>query len=309
MSFDNPRLLWFLLLLVPSALIMVFRYRKHGGKPELFAASAPAPERERLVREFRFRMICGDFFFLLFLSSLIFALAGPRWGFELIADYRRGVDLILALDVSRSMQVRDSGPQRNSRLDRGIEIARNLAASLGDVRLGTAVGKGRGVLAVPLTYDSEAVLNFLDSLDGFSITGTGTNLESLIDAASGAFRDGSPGRREIILFSDGESLSGSPEGAVNRARNRGVTLSAVGLGSDEGGPVPVEPGPDAPEGVLLSGAVPVTSRRHGGFLERTAEKSGGLYIDGNRSDAARAAADYIRSLSAESGLTGRRRES
>jgi Ca-activated chloride channel family protein len=286
---------------------MIFRYRKHGQGTALFVSSAA--EREKFVREFRFRMIGGDFFFLIFLASLIFALAGPRWGIGLTADYRRGVDVILALDVSRSMQVRDSGPRKNSRLETGIEIAGEFVSSLGDVRIGAAMGKGRGVLAVPLTYDSEAVLNFLDSLGGFSVTGTGTNLESLIDAASGAFRDDAPGRREIILFTDGEALSGAVEAAVNRARSRGVTVSAVGLGSGEGGPVPVEPGPLAPDGVLLEDGVPVRSVRRGDFLEKTAEKSGGVYVDGNRTDAARAAAAYIRSLSAESGLTGRRRES
>jgi Ca-activated chloride channel family protein len=288
---------------------MIFHYRKRREGTALFVSSAPAAEREKLIREFRFRMIYGDFFFLLFFFSLVFALAGPRWGVEITADYRRGVDVILALDISRSMRVRDSGPQGKSRLDRGIEIAGALVSSLGDVRIGAAAGKGRGVLAVPLTYDPEGVLNFLDSLDEFSVTGRGTNLESLIDAASGAFRDDSPSRREILLFSDGESLSGSVEEALNRARNRGITLSAVGLGSGEGGPVPVEPGPLAPDGFLLSNGVPVTSVRRGDFLERAAEKSGGVYVDGNRNDAARAAADYIRSLSAESGFIGRRRES
>jgi Ca-activated chloride channel family protein len=318
MSFDNPRLLWFLFLLIPFCLVMLFRYRKHGQGSGFFVSSgisasvfaASVAEREKRLREFRFRMIGGDFFFLVFLLSLVFALAGPRWGVRIVTDYRRGVDVILALDISRSMQVRDAGGAgKNSRLDRGIEIARDLVSSLGDsVRIGAAMGKGRGVVAVPLTYDSEAVLNFLDSLDGFSVTGTGTNLESLIDAASGAFRDESPSRREIILFSDGEALSGAAEAALNRARDQGAALSAVGLGSGEGGPVPVEPGPLAPDGVLLSDGVPVISVRRGNFLERAAEKSGGLYVDGNRDDAAREAAGYIRSLSADSALTGRRRE-
>ncbi|MDR1862388.1 MAG: VWA domain-containing protein, partial [Treponema sp.] len=163
------------------------------------------------------------------------------------------------------------------------------------------------VLAVPLTYDSESVLNFLDSLGDFSVTGTGTNLESLVDAAAAAFRDDSPSRREIILFSDGEALSGSLEGAANRARSRGVTLSAVGLGSDEGGQVPA--GPGAPDGFLLSEGVPVISARRSDLLKRAAEKSGGFYADGNRDEAAQRAADYIRSLSAESALIGHRRES
>jgi Ca-activated chloride channel family protein len=305
MSFDNPRLLGFLFLLIPLALGALLSYRRRGKGAGLFASSAPAAEREKLIREFRFRMIWGDLFFLIFCASLITALAGPRWGLQITADYRRGVDVVLALDVSRSMQVRDGGPGGKSRLEAGLEIARNLAASLGDIRMGAALGKGRGVLAVPLTYDSEAALNFLDSLDGFSLTGTGTNLESLIDAASGAFRDDSPGRREIILFSDGEALSGALEAALSRARSRGVSLSAVGLGSDEGGPVPLEP-----DGFLLSeSGDPVRSGRQSAFLRNGAEKTGGIYVDGSREDAALVAADYIRSLSAESGLSGHRRES
>jgi Ca-activated chloride channel family protein len=312
-SFDNPRFLGLLLLLIPLALGMIFHYRKRKKGAELFASSAQAGERERKIREFRFRMIWGDFFFLVFTASLIVALAGPRWGVHFTADYRRGVDVILAFDISRSMQVRDAGGGESSRLDQGLRIARNLASGLGGgFRMGTAAGKGRGVLAVPLTYDSEAVLNFLDSLDDFSLTGTGTNLESLVDAAAGAFRDDSPGRREIILFTDGESLSGSPEGALSRARNRNITLSAIGLGSDEGGPVPSAPGSaeKTPEGFLLSGSgAPVHSTRRGELLKTWAEKSGGIYVDGGRNDAAFVAADYIRSLSAESGLIGHRRES
>jgi Ca-activated chloride channel family protein len=320
MSFDNPRLLGFLFLLIPFALVMIIHYRKRRKGAELFAS--PEAEGDKLAREFRFRMIYGDFFFLVFLACLVFALAGPRWGVRIIADYRRGVDVILALDISRSMQVPDAGGDSRlessasrlessaSRLEAGLRIARDLASSLGDIRMGAAVGRGRGVPAVPLTYDVEAVLNFLDSLDGFSLTGTGTNLESLVDAAAGAFREDSPGRRGIILFSDGEALSGSLETALNRARNKGITVSAVGLGSDEGGPVPVEKSPGAPDGRLLSeNGEPVISRRRSELLKSAAEKSGGLYIDGGRGDAALIAADYIRSLSAESGLRGHRRES
>jgi Ca-activated chloride channel family protein len=311
MSFDNPRLLALLFILLPLSTVMIFRYRKRRKGVDLFAASASSGERKALVREYRLRMIYSGCFFILFLGFVITALAGPRWGVELIADYRRGVDVVLALDVSRSMDVRDCpalpGGGQSSRLEWGLLIARDLTLRLEDMRLGAAIGKGRGILAIPLTYDSEVVLGFLDSMSGSFVTGTGTNLESLIDAAAGAFKDNMPGRRGVVLFSDGEILSGSLDAAMSRARAAGITLCAVGLGSEKGGPVPA--GPGAPEEFLLSeDGAPVLSARQGDILKNTAERSGGVYVDGNRNDAAALLANYFRSLSADSGISGHRRE-
>jgi Ca-activated chloride channel family protein len=316
MSFANPRLLAFLFTLLPVMLVMFFRYLKLRKGADLFAASAPRGERDALIREYHWRMICSDCFFLLFLGFAVTALAGPRWGVELTADFRRGLDVVLALDVSRSMGVQDCPPvpgakERSSRIQRGLMIARSFTLELDGIRLGTAVGKGRGVLTVPLTYDSEAVLNFLDSLGAFTVTGRGTNLESLIDAAAGAFKDSMPGRRCILLFSDGEILSGSLEAALVRARDRGIVLCAVGLGSDEGGPVPAGPDTGAPgpsEFLLSEDGSAVISSRQGEFLKNTAERSGGIYVDGNRNDALVLLAEYFSSLAADSGFSGHTRE-
>ncbi|MDR1566363.1 MAG: tetratricopeptide repeat protein [Treponema sp.] len=318
MSFDNPRLLAFLFLLLPVMLVVFLRHLKLRKGVHLFAASAPGGEREALVREYRWRMLCSDSFFLLFLGFVIIALAGPRWGVELAADFRRGLDVVLALDVSRSMDVQDCPPipgvkGRSSRIQRGLVIARDFTLEMDGIRLGTAVGKGRGVLTLPLTYDSEAVLNFLDSLGTFTVTGRGTNLESLIEAAAGAFKDSMPGRRAILLFSDGEALSGSLEAALGRVRDRGIVLCAVGLGSGEGGPVPAGPGtggvPGSSDFLLSEDGSAVISSRQGEFLKNTVERSGGIYVDGNRNDAVVLLAEYFASLSADSGFSGHTRES
>ena len=311
MSFDNPgflRLLYLLIALVP---VFIIRYRFNRGKIALFVASAPSHRRKSLLGELRLRMIISDTCFMFFLACLVIALAGPRWGLKIVTEYRRGVDVVLAFDLSRSMHVRDfsHGLGDVSRLERSKEIARELVLNLGDVRLGAAIGKGRGVVAVPLTYDSETVLNFLHSLDSQGITGSGTNLESLTDAAIAAFQDSIPSRRGIILFSDGESLSGSFQKAVERARRAGVTLSVIGIGSDQGGFVPVEKGPSSPEGFLLGlDGKEIISARQAESLKRGAERTGGVYIDGGRIDAARLLAAHINSLMAESRLQGHRRE-
>ena len=319
MSFDNPRILGFLFLLVIFIPVFIFRYRKGRERAALFAAASPSNEREFFLKELRLRMIIADVFFLLFVGFLVIALAGPRWGVRIVPDYRRGVDVVLAFDLSRSMNVRDCLPQGTrdrsaaqagiSRLDKGIGISRELVAVLTDVRLGAVIGKGRGVVAVPLTYDSESLLTFLYSLDSLAVTGRGTNLESLVNAASASFQDSIPSRRGIILFSDGEALSGSLQAAAEKARKAGITLSTVGLGSDEGGPVPAEKGPDAPNGFIVAAdGSPVTSARQSDILRNAAEKTGGVYVNGDRNDAAQILAGYINSLSAETRLSGHRRE-
>ena len=325
MRFDNAPILFLLLLLLVFVPLLIIRYRRNREGLALFAAAAPSNERKPLLKELRLRMILSDSFFLLFIGFLIIALAGPSWGVRLVADHRRGVDVIFAFDLSRSMNVRDchSRTEMNiSRLDLGSEIALDAVAALGEVRLGAAIGKGRGVMAVPLTYDTETISAFLYSLDSEIISGSGTNLESLIDAAAAAFDDSIPSRRRIIIFSDGEGLSGSFQRAVDRASRAGISVSAVGLGSAQGGPVPFESAAasiesgspravmsNAPDGFLTGpdGRLIISTRQED-VLRNGAERSGGIYIDGSRNDAARVLAGYINSLSAESTLTGNRRE-
>jgi Ca-activated chloride channel family protein len=255
---------------------------------------------------FRFRRLLSAFFFQVFLACLIVALAGPRWGSRTVREYRRGLDAVFAVDVSRSMGIRDIPGSDLSRLDRGLEIAGETAVA-GDIRYAAAVSRGRGLLAVPLTWDTEALLNFLRA--GSSLTGRGTNLEALVDAATGAFEPGSPGRRAIILVSDGEALSGSLGAAAGRARAGGITLIAVGVGSGEGAELSAQgrDGGDMDAGGA-DGTVTVISRRHEGPLRQAAEYTGGIYIDGNRRDAASLLAERLRSMVPGFSAGGIRRE-
>jgi len=347
MSFDSPRILFFLLFYLILVPVVIARYRKRREDAALFTAAIPTKEREPLLRELKLRMIISDFFFLFFAGFLIVALAGPRWGQRIVADYRRGVDVILAFDLSRSMDVRDCPPYTDSsvlgavmsagadprgaeisRLERGALIAADLSAALGDVRLGAVIGKGRGILAVPLTYDSETIFNFINTLNTGMISGSGTNLESIINTSFSSFQDAIPSRRAIILFSDGEAHTGAFQAAVENARKAGISLSAVGLGSDEGGFVPADAGGrgididvsgiDVLSGVNAGGNASaylldengrlIISARQSEALRSGAERTGGIYVNGSRNDAAAALTEYISSLSAESRLSGHRRE-
>ncbi|MDR1374602.1 MAG: VWA domain-containing protein, partial [Treponema sp.] len=220
-GFDNPRLLFGLFIVIPALGFALLHYYRRRSLLDLLSRSAPAGG----VREIRLRFIFSYCFFVLFLCLMITALAGPRWGTRVVPEMRRGVDVVLALDLSRSMDVEDLPPSLGvpggeglSRMRRGAAVAGELVGASPGIRFGIAIGKGSGILAVPLTDDTEAVVNFLDALSGAVVTGRGTNLEKLLDAACSAFQDMLPTRREIILVSDGEPLSGSLNAALDRAK-------------------------------------------------------------------------------------------
>jgi Ca-activated chloride channel family protein len=255
------------------------------------------------------KLFASKILFYLFLIFSLIALLGPKWGTGYApVEYRKGLDVVFAIDISRSMDIRDvqtGSPARSraafqSRLERGISIARESVTSVSGARFAAAIGRGRGYLAVPLTYDSEAALIFLESLDVSSMTGRSTNLESLVDAAADTFQDSSPARKVIVLVSDGESHAGILRNAVNRCVHDGIILNTAAVGSDEGRQITAQvDSPDAPS---------VLSRRDSSAMRAAAERTGGIYIDGNREDAASALSSHLISLGQETGSGNRRQE-
>jgi len=235
-------------------------------------------------------------FFRLFITFAIIALAGPRWGMGFSSSgYRRGLDVVFAIDVSRSMDVRDAQPggDPQSRLERGILISRESVLNASGARFAAAIGRSKGYVTIPLTWDNEAVLSFFETLDGSSMTGRSTNLETLVDAAADAFLDSSPAQKVIVLVSDGEALGGVLRNAVNRCIKEGVIINTVAVGSDTGLPVP---------------SAAVISRREAAVMRSTAERTGGIYIDGGREDAASVLSSHLLSLAQETGSPDSRKE-
>ncbi|MDR1786891.1 MAG: VWA domain-containing protein [Treponema sp.] len=228
------------------------------------------------------RLLSRAFFFsALALLACALALPGrrsPRVQPNAARDEARGAgtQLVMAFDLSRSMLCEDSAGASGetlSRLDAAAALARGLADAAGDAEIAVAIGKSRGVLAVPLTHDKSSVQGFLRSLTEASASGRGTNIESLVDAAAGAFPERFPSqRRVLVLFTDGEAHEGTLDKALARAAERGAVLCLAGLGSDEGTLVPgLEP--------------PALSARQSALLKKAAEDHKGFYVDGNTPDA------------------------
>ena len=161
-SWDKPELLFTFLGLIPLIMLGAYHYHKHRPFLHLFASSVPRKEQHLFLKDLRFRYLFSSLFFAVFLSCVVIALAGPRWGRRIVMEYRRGVDVMLAFDVSRSMDVRDSAPTgEKSRLKHATDIALAMIAASQGIRFGAAIGKGQSLLAVPLTYDVETIRGFL----------------------------------------------------------------------------------------------------------------------------------------------------
>jgi Ca-activated chloride channel family protein len=251
------------------------------------------------------KLLISRILFSLFIVFAVIALTGPKWGMGYAPmEYRKGLDIIFAIDVSRSMDIRDAQTSSRtgfqSRLERGVTIARESLNAVSGARFAAAIGRGRGYLAVPLTYDSEAAMLFLESLDVSSMTGRSTNLESLVDAAIEAFQSSSPARKVIVLISDGESHAGVLRNAVNHCVRSGIVLNAVAVGSDEGRQITAQINdPDSPS---------VLSKRDSSAMKAIAERAGGIYIDGNREDASSSLSSHLLSLAQETGSKNRKQE-
>ncbi len=298
MSFEHGALLWGLTLLLPGIFHSVLRYRARLDAYRGLLVPDLGPSGADLGRRY-FRSAAA---FTLSMACLVIALAGPRWGYRLVTEYRRGVDVVFALDLSRSMNAQDVAP---SRLGRAADLAAEVVDAVPGIRFAAALGKGTGVLAIPLTEDPESIAALLEGVSSSSLSSQGTDLERLLDAASAAFQGDIPTRRRIVLFSDGETLSGSFSDAVERLRSAGIAVVAVALGTEEGAPIPA-----GESGWVLRGdGSKVVSSLHQEALRGAADRTGGLYVDGSRSDAAALVAAHLLALSSAGAMDGYRRES
>ena len=276
-SVDNPLALLCFAVFIP----MIFYSRFSSKKKQV---------QKILPHNLKKKLLVSKIFFWLFLAFGIIAITSPRWGYGTVnREFRRSVDAVIAMDLSRSMETADVRNAENSvalsRMERGIAVMKETVQNMAGMRFAAAAGRSKGLIAIPLTWDNIAVLDWLDALDSSSLTGRSTNLEALLDAAANAFLDSSYAAKLIILVSDGESLSGSVMDAAERCRKNNIIVAALALGSEEGGLVP--------------GLEEIYSFRNTDNMRKISGHTGGIFIDGNLEGGAAKLISYMQSYSSE----------
>jgi len=248
---------------------------------------------------------------LLAAAALGVAAAGPQWGQRRIEGTSNVRNIVLALDVSKSMLARDLEP---SRLEQERLLARRLMRSMPSDRFGLVAFAGRAYVLSPLTTDHGALALFVDAIDPEIVSYGGSALSAALRQASDLVRGDRPGqaRPAVVLVSDGEALE--QEAAVleaaDRAAQLGVTVHTVGVGTAAGALVPdVDPRTGRTIGFVEDEAGQrVVSRLGADLLAEIARRGGGRYVELGRPGSTDELLRALRDAEAEQGPEGARVE-
>jgi len=283
MRFAAPEVLWLLGLVPAWAIAAAWLARRRRVALERFAGGALNAERLRGDVGVHRRAVRVALLVSAWILAIV-ALARPQWGERVESLERRGIDLVIALDTSKSMAVRDVAPDR---FRRARLAAGELVSRLRGDRVALVAFAGKASLLCPLTVDREAVRLFLDAADLESAPIPGTALADALSTAIRAFgsearfTDGeqAPRGRMIVLYSDGENHEEGLDGAIASLRRAGVVVWAVGVGTPEGGPIPeVDESGDVVGYKKDRAGKVVTSALDDAVLERLAVETGGRYL-------------------------------
>ncbi|MEM7052170.1 MAG: VWA domain-containing protein [Acidobacteriota bacterium] len=269
----SPDSLW-LLWLVP--LLLAFFVYSFRTRARLLRRFASATMLERLTAGIsRPRQLLKAALLLAGLAAAVLALAELKWGFTWEEVQRRGVDIVVALDVSDSMLVEDAEASGSlSRLERAKREIVDLLKILEGDRIGLVAFAGTAFLECPLTLDYSAAEVFLGSIDTDLIPVKGTALGDALRTSLEAFEGSAQPSRAIILITDGEDHGGAALEAAEEAKTAGVRIFTIGIGRDEGSPIP-----DARGGFRRDrrGEI-ILSRLDEPTLQKIALATGGRYV-------------------------------
>lgn len=270
MSFAQP--VWLVVGgFVCLGLGFLFRYLRKKRQAALaeFAAHQLVAQLTRNVsaRKRRYKNLL-----LLFAVFCMFiALARPQYGHQWVEVKRKGIDLLFALDTSRSMLAEDMKPNR---LQRSYFAILDFVQQLGGDRVGLLPFAGSAYLMCPLTMDYEAFEQSLAAVDTNLIPTGGTNIAGVINKAKTLFAD-SANHKILIIITDGESLEGDTIQAAKEAKEVGMTIYTVGVGTSSGELIPLPGG----QGFVKDSAGNfVTSRLDEETLKAIAAATDGLYV-------------------------------
>lgn len=211
---------------------------------------------------------------LLFAVFLLFvAMARPQYGFTWVEVKRKGIDILFALDTSKSMLAEDTRPNRLQRAKLGIM---DFVNRLQGDRVGLMPFAGTGFLMCPLTLDYDAFTYSLDSIDSDIIPAGGTNISAVIQEAEQVLQNDA-NHKILVLLTDGENLQGDAVEAAKKAKEKGMTIYTVGVGTPGGELIPL-PGQGGSTGFIQDEQGKyVTSKLDEENLTAIAEATDGLY--------------------------------
>ena len=230
MRFEHPHLLWLLLLAIPGAIAFFWwtwrtkrRLIAQFVQTRLLASLTVGVSAKR--QKFRMGLLVAS------IAFLIFVLARPQWGFDWEEAKQRGLDVVVAIDTSKSMLAEDVAPNRLTRAKLAALDLKKLAKT---DRVGLVAFAGSAFLQCPLSFEDEAFRQSVNALDVNIIPQGGTALAEAIQTAQAAFKEKNDNHKVLVLFTDGEDHDGQAVEAARSAAKEGMIIFTVGVGSANG---------------------------------------------------------------------------
>jgi len=222
-----------------------------------------------------FRQKVKAFIIITALVFIVISLMRPQWGFHLREVKRKGLDIILAVDTSKSMLADDVKPNR---LDRAKLAIKDFVRHLKGDRIGLIAFSGEAFLLCPLTVDYNGFLLSLNSLNVNSIPVGGTDISKAIEEAIKSYEGGMKKYKVLILITDGEDHGGNVIKAVERAKKEGIKVFCIGIGTKNGELILVKDEEGNKKFLKDNSGNVVKTRLDERLLQEIALKSGGSYV-------------------------------
>ena len=275
-QFDNPYFLYLALIIPLLVLInliyMSWRRKIQDSYSDSELLEVISPNRSNFKLNLKLIIECLA---ILFLSI---GLANPKIGTELKSINREGVDIVFAIDVSKSMLAEDVAPNR---LLRSKRIISEIINSLSSDRVGIVAYAAQAIPQVPLTTDFAAVKNFLQIIDTDMLSSQGTSIDSALNLSANFFDQNSETNRVLVLLSDGEDHDDIPESIISLIIENNINFISIGVGQDSGSTIPIKVNGRIDSYKKDNNGEVVITKRNSEILKKIASSSGGEYIDGN----------------------------
>ncbi len=276
--FAHPE--YFYLMLVIPAFVVLFilsrlsrlRSLRLFGDRALIAQLMPSASANRPFIKFTIWMLA--------LAFIIGALAQPQFGSKLVTSKRKGVELIIALDVSNSMMAEDIKPNRLERAKRAIA---KLTERLRNDKIGLIVFAGQAYVQLPITTDYVSAKLFLDAINTGIVPVQGTAIGAAIQMAMKSFTPEFTGSKAVIVITDGENHEDDAVGAAKEALEKKIIVHTIGMGLPQGAPIPIG-GPGSRDFLKDKQNNIVVTKLDENMLTQIATAGGGTYIRANNAE-------------------------
>lgn len=285
MELDERNYLYLLFILPVVAVLFLFnlywKRKKQREFGDLEVIKRLSPERSVFKPFLKLGVM------LLALAMLIIGLVNPKIGTKVETVKREGIDIVFAMDVSKSMLAEDVAP---SRLDKSKQIVSQIINQLGNDRIGIVAYAGSAFPVLPITTDYSVAKMFLQSTNTDMVSSVGTSFDEAIRISS-TFFDDKKTSKLLIMISDGEDHSEGAEAAAEEANKLGIKIITIGVGTEKGGTIPLKRNGIVESYKRDSSGEIVITKLVSKNLEAIGKATKGGYVNGNNT---KEVVDYIK---------------